>query len=109
MYYRIDRRGDIIAISDDPSTHTHTYYGSVLDAVIARRDEFQAQIKTPFTMLLEYDSYHDRFNVMTANPAVSMRKNYKPLNKKRSSVFVRGVNTDFGDMLEQAGIAYVIP
>ena len=89
MYYRIDRKGNVVTITDSPENHTHVYYTSLEEAIKARAEEFSKQIPEPFKLLLEYDEAHDCFNVMTKNPKSSFGKGYRPLLKKRPSVFVR--------------------
>ena len=107
-HFRINRKGFLVIINDDPANHTHTYYGSLLDAINARKAEFEPDVKSPFTMLLVYDEAHKAFNVMTKNAAKTYGSGYRPLYKKRPAVFVKNVEPSFADALQSAGIEYVI-
>lgn len=86
---RIDRKGNIVVINDDPKNHTHKYYDSLQDAVKARYEEFVKLIPEPFTLLLELDKSHNCWNVMTKNPKSTYGKGYRHLYKKRTAVFIR--------------------
>ena len=104
---RIDRRGTVVVITDDPKNHTHEYYDSIKDAIDARRKEFADLIPEPFTLLLEYDAGHDSWNVMTKNPNSSLKKNYRPLYKKRPAVFIRNAK-NVKPLFEELGIEYTL-
>lgn len=103
---RIDRKGTVVVINDDPKNHTHVYYNSIKEAMQARLNEFAELITEPFTLLLEYEPAHDRWLVMSNNKSCTYGKSYRPLKKKRVSVFIRDAK-NVTALFDELGIDYV--